>query len=296
MSVATRPKSRPPLYDLLFAVGGILLLGLFLKLFALPFLASQDPSLHRAELSIRAGKIDQARAQLDRYLREKPNSPERYTQALQICMAANRFDLVKEYATRGIQACKDSPPTERAVLYSQLANADVEMQEPAPQSQAIEAARRAYELAPDDPLNQNMLGYLLADNRTDPQDLNEAETLICRAMTSVKSPVTDMDKFDLAMFSDSYAWVQFKKGRYAQAVNVLTQTIDDMPPRLAGNAETMKIIYYHLGAAYSHNGQPEQARHALQASLRYDPNYAPARQEIATLIPDSTPSTLPATH
>jgi tetratricopeptide (TPR) repeat protein len=78
---------------------------------------------------------------------------------------------------------------------------------------AIEYARKALALAPDDAAACNFLGYLLADHR---QSLEEAEELIHRALAA--EPENDA-------YLDSLAWVYYRQNRLTEAHEAMNRAV-----------------------------------------------------------------------
>jgi len=94
---------------------------------------------------------------------------------------------------------------------------------------ALEHARKALKMAPDDPTCLNFVGYVLADHN---RNLDEAERLIRRAVETEPDNVA---------YLDSLAWVLYRKQRYAEALEVMNRCL-----RLGGE-EADPIILDHAG-------------------------------------------------
>src|SRR6202042_2310314 len=83
---------------------------------------------------------------------------------------------------------------------------------------------------PDDPVYNNDLGYLLADND---RDLDQAETLIRKALDEDRKQrqanpeLAPDDDRDLAAYLDSLGWVLYKQERYAEAKKCLVEAAED---------------------------------------------------------------------
>ena len=117
---------------------------------------------------------------------------------------------------------------------------------------------RAAELAPDQAVVLNYLGYALLERR---EDLDHAQNLIARA--SQLNP-------NSASITDSLGWVHFVQGDLEQAIPMLERAAIGQPAE--------PTINEHLGDAYWVAGRRREARHAWQAAL------VSAEDDIATRI------------
>ena len=105
----------------------------------------------------------------------------------------------------------------------------------------------ALEIAPDQPLILNYLGYAKLERG---EDLDAAEALIRKA--SELSP-------DDASIVDSLGWAQFKRGKVDAAIDTLQLAATKDP--------TQAEIHEHLGDALFTNGRRVEARFAWNAAL-----------------------------
>jgi Flp pilus assembly protein TadD len=112
--------------------------------------------------------------------------------------------------------------------------------------------RTALQLAPDEPVVLNYLGYSLLDRGLAGE---EAAALIARA---AKLRPGD------GGITDSLGWSQFRAGHYADAVTTLEQA--------AALAPEDPAITDHLGDAYWQTGRRIEARFRWQAALALDPD------------------------
>src|SRR5205823_1624906 len=137
------------------------------------------------------------------------------------------------------------------------------------QERAISAARNALDLSPEDPMVLNNYGYILADNG---EQLDEAVQKIVQALELLKKlPDTPETRLNSATVEDSYGWALYKQHKYDAAVSALNQAITDIPLEVVSNpaksGELLGELYYHLGAAYRGQKDPERARAALQTAV-----------------------------
>ena len=251
-----------------------------------------------AEQYMSKKEVGKAEAEFEKIVRNAPNNPESYLFVMFVCEKEGRLDLASKYLERALHACKDAPKPERALLYEQQTKI-LSVTEPKPQPQTLAAAQRAAALDPNSPNLLNTYGYLLADSlpQGDPR-LNEAVTALSRALVLLKpdenplnrflNPKSELEKELLApQAEDSYGWALYKQGKFDLAYNALSEAISDSPKLIQSNkvaeASTMKVLYYHLGAAALKSGKKEEARRALNTSLGYDKNYLEAREAMAEL-------------
>jgi len=121
-----------------------------------------------------------------------------------------------------------------------------------------QALETAMTLAPSEPLLLNFLGYAKLERG---EDLDAAETMIRKA--------SELDP-DNASITDSLGWAVYKRGRLAEAIDILT--------RAAKGDPTQAEIHEHLGDALYKAGNRFEARYAWQAAL------ATAEDEVAARI------------
>ena len=262
--------------------------------------ATQPPTvpaeLTAAHNALKANNVEQARQQFEKALVKAPDAPLLYRAIMSECAEAGRWDLARECGERAIQACRYAPNPDRAELYEVLASCYADGGEPVPQPRAMEYTRRAVELVPDDPNALNDLGYRMTENAHTEQEANIALGTVNYALNLLRGQASASPDL-LAQTEDSYGWALYKRGKfhaedYAHAADALRQAVEDIPDGMAAAAQ--KVMYYHLGAACRAAGQTEEARHALQIALMYDPNYAEAKAEMNLLPPPPIMSTQPA--
>ena len=251
-----------------------------------------------AEQYLSKKETGKAETEFEKIIRNASNNPMSYHSVIEICLRQGRYDIGLRYLERGLHACKDAPNSERANLYYDQAVL-LSVTEPKPQAQTLAAAQRAATLNPNSPSNLNEFGYLLADSlpQGDPR-IEEAVTALSRALVLLKpdenplnrflNPKLELEKELLApQVEDSYGWALYKQGKFELAYNALSEAISDSPkltyPDKVAEAATMKVLYYHLGAAALMSGKKEDARRALNTSLGYDKNYLEAKEAMATL-------------
>lgn len=112
--------------------------------------------------------------------------------------------------------------------------------------EALPYLRRAVELAPEEPVALNYLGYALAERG---RDLAEAQALLEKARRL---------KPDDASITDSLGFAYARRGQVAKALPLLEQAAAAQP----GDVE----INEHLGDAYWASGRRYEARYAWRAA------------------------------
>jgi len=118
-------------------------------------------------------------------------------------------------------------------------------------NEALAALRRALELAPDNPVMQNALGYTLADHR---RQLREADRLVRLALEQAP---------DSAAIIDSMGWVRYRQGRLPEARSWLMQ---------AWNLQRDDEIGAHLGEVLWRLGERDAARAVWAEALELFPD------------------------
>src|SRR3546814_661180 len=107
--------------------------------------------------------------------------------------------------------------------------------------------RKAMELAPDQAVVLNYLGYALLDRNL---NLDEAQRLIEKA-----SALRPRD----GAITDSLAWVYFQRGDFLRAIALLEQAVQVAPAE--------PTINEHLGDAYWRIGRKYEARYSWRAAI-----------------------------
>src|SRR3546814_8293510 len=106
--------------------------------------------------------------------------------------------------------------------------------------------RKAMELAPDQAVVLNYLGYALLDRNL---NLDEAQRLIEKA-----SALRPRD----GAITESLAWVYFQRGDFLRAIALLEQAVQVAPDE--------PTINEHLGDAYWRIGRKYEARYSWRAA------------------------------
>jgi tetratricopeptide (TPR) repeat protein len=282
--------------ELTLKIAFTLAMGYFLvsNLIALRKLQMIDPAqLKAAEQAVKANNIPMARAELDKYLNANQKSVDAYAEVIHFCVSNKRPDLLDDYVARATQDTRTAVDPERAVLYSTIAAAYLEIGK-GKADQAVAAAEQAQHLAPDSVEARNSLAYTLAETTGDPEKLKQAHDLIVGALTTLNGQVGGTERqLQLALCEDTYGWVLYQQALHgppgaaaandARAVDALVQALNDVPDGTPDGV--LKYIYYHLGAAYARLDRTEEARNALQVALHFDPENEAIKKELQALPP-----------
>jgi tetratricopeptide (TPR) repeat protein len=117
---------------------------------------------------------------------------------------------------------------------------------------ALAAVEKAYELDPEDPSNNNNLGYYYADVGI---HLDRAEAMLNKALSKAPGQVA---------FQDSLAWVYYKQGRIRRAGAIF----DELAGRTGDVEIEHPVIHDHAGDAYWRLGWTRKAKKAWETALR----------------------------
>jgi tetratricopeptide (TPR) repeat protein len=132
-----------------------------------------------------------------------------------------------------------------------------------------------------DPANSaeacNYLGYMWADHN---MNLDEAETMIRRALESEPNN---------ASYLDSLGWVEFRKGKFDQALT-------DLLRAAKGAERDDPVVFEHIGDTYLKLNRMSDALAAWQKALTLDPtnkNLAEKVEDTKKRISKDLPKTNP---
>lgn len=224
--------------------------------------AQRVPTNVRAGLQfLTAGEEAKAVEQFEAYLQANATDPQAYGFVVQACWAAQKLDMAARYAERGLKAAPNAPAAQRIALYTLLAQVYYQ-QGDVPKT--VQAYKAAYDLAPDDPMRMNDLGYMYAEMPEGRRNLEEALRLTTGAVTKARE--RNMDEGTIGVLLDSLGWVYYRLERYDEAIATLARAAEMKPDEAA--------IPLHLALAYHKKGRDAEALVALQRALRIDPRAA----------------------
>jgi predicted Zn-dependent protease len=171
-------------------------------------------------------------------------------------LARGNVDAAISVFRQGIAATKGAPP-----LVVDLATLLEQQGRPAEAIAEYEAMLAA---DPRNDLGANNLAMLLITYRKDEKSLARASEL---AQRFAKSPNP--------AFLDTYGWVLYSRGKYAEAVPVLAAAVAKAPQA--------QVLQYHLGMAQLKLGDRAAARTSLEAAVKGKASYPGVEEARATL-------------
>lgn len=196
----------------------------------------------RASLLMRQGRLDEARALLQRLPQDTPEQQRaRLLTETQLLRDARQWQAAHELLAQATARLPDDADLlyEQALLAEKLRRYD-EMET---------LLRRVITLRPEQQHAYNALGYSLAERG---QRLPEARELIARALA-----LTPGDPY----ITDSLGWVEFRMGRAEEAARLLRQAYGQRPDVEIGA---------HLGEVLWSMGRRDEARQVWRESRERD--------------------------
>jgi tetratricopeptide (TPR) repeat protein len=192
---------------------------------------------------------------LRRVVELTPNDSRAYSMLGQLYVAQQR--LPEARAEFDAMASRDPKSVTARTLAAMLSHS----------TQEIDDAKKRYReiLAMDAnaAIAANNLAWILAEEG---RDLDEALRLAERAATAAP---------DRPEIHDTLGWVYYRKELPALAITRFEKSVSQAPDN--------PVYHYHLGLAHAKSGNVEQARDALNTTLKLDANHREARELLATL-------------
>jgi len=199
-----------------------------------------DAQLRIADIEFRQHKDAAAIKRTQAVLAAHPDSSEAYLLMSMIRLAREEYRLLLD-ETAPAMKLKIVPTRllfNRAVAFDHFKQYD----------ELEKSLRTLLSSHPDDTEALNFLGYSLADRGV---RLSEAEQLIKHALR-----IKPNDGYYL----DSLAWVYFKQGKYAKAIEVQTRAV--------GIVKNDPVMHEHLGDMYWKHGDHAKARAMWKEAIR----------------------------
>ncbi len=225
----------------------------------------------------------EAQRMFDHALLARPADSDLYTEICRRAMEAKQWPVLAEYAERGLQKCPKADADTRLQFCVWRTIGLTEAKTAGWQEAALQAAKQAYDLAPNNPQVQNLYAYNLADLDGDAAALKQAAALLTTALQTISALPDAPDAQELrAVTQDSYGWTRCKQGDYPAAIDACNQSIAGLIA-LDSPGDSLKTVYYHLGVAQHRSGDNEAARSSLQRALSFDASYKEASDELASV-------------
>ena len=213
----------------------------------------------KGEVLARLKRTDPAIASFRDAIALNPAWTTPYVNLADVAVAAGHSEEAITALQEGIKASNDAPllVTNLAALYERLGRPE----------EAIAAYEGLLKRDADFAIGANNLAMLLVTYRSDQSSLDRARALTERFASSRN-----------ATFLDTRGWVLYKRGDYADALNVLQKSVDKAP-------EAPELLY-HLAMAQLKSGTRDSARHSLERALNSKAAFSDsdaAKQALANL-------------
>ncbi|KAB2942227.1 MAG: tetratricopeptide repeat protein [Hyphomicrobium sp.] len=192
-------------------------------------------------------KVDEAKAILDRLVKQSPDDLKPLDALGNILRARKRYAEAAEVYTQAMKLIPKPDKRHWSIFYSRGTCYERLKNWPAAEADL----RKALELFPDQPLALNYLGYSWVDQN---RNLKQGMALIEKAVAL---------KPDDGYIVDSLGWAHFKLGNYAEAVRFLERAVELKPQD--------PVLNDHLGDALWRVGREREAKFQWDQALTLDP-------------------------
>ena len=197
--------------------------------------------LLKGALLVRSEKIDEATALFNTVISEKPEDATGYQALARLQLVQGQDEAAEKTLSDGVAAASNPDPLRllRAVLYERGRRFD----------DAIGEYRTLFEANPDSVVIANNLASLISDYQSDDP----------AALAVAFEAAKRLRRSELPAFQDTYGWVMYLQGDYAEALRSLAPAVE----ALADNP----LAHYHTGMAYKQLDRPQEARTHLEKAL-----------------------------
>lgn len=192
-------------------------------------------------------KVDEAKAILDKQIKDNPTDLKPLDALGNILRARKRYGEAADIYTQAIKLIPTPDKRHWSIFYSRGTCYERLKNWPA----AEVDLKKALELYPDQPLALNYLGYSWVDQN---RNLKEGMSLIEKAVAL---------KPDDGYIVDSLGWAHFKLGNYAEAVRFLERAVELKPQD--------PVLNDHLGDALWRVGREREAKFQWDQALTLEP-------------------------
>ena len=207
----------------------------------------RSAAVGRADALAASGQIDVAVSALQELKATYPQDRFVRIALADLLRGEERYDEAREAYTGAIAMIDTEVPSDWRTYYVRgIANERTDNWEDAEAD-----FRKALELAPDQPLVLNYLGYSLVEKNL---KIDEAKNMIERAVEA---------RPDDGYITDSLGWVLYKLGEYEEAVPYMERAAELVP--------IDPIINDHLGDVYWSVGRKIEAEFQWRRALSFDP-------------------------
>lgn len=192
-------------------------------------------------------KVDEAKAILDRLIKQSPDDLKPLDALGNILRARKRYAEAADVYTQAMKLIPKPDKRHWSIFYSRGTCYERLKNWPAAEADL----QKALELFPDQPLALNYLGYSWVDQN---RNLKQGMALIEKAVAL---------KPDDGYIVDSLGWAHFKLGNYAEAVRFLERAVELKPQD--------PVLNDHLGDALWRVGREREAKFQWDQALTLDP-------------------------
>jgi tetratricopeptide (TPR) repeat protein len=204
---------------------------------------NQELAISYATMLGEGGHVDEAVAQLQPFITNRPIDRSIYISLAQIYLQAKRFDA----AEKSIQKALDLSPTPEDQEYALFVQGSI-FERQKKYEQAEQTFKKVLSVDPLNSSASNYLGYMLADRGI---RLDESVKYIQKAL--------ELEPGNAA-YLDSLGWAYFKMGRYDLAESPLEKA--------ATKIRNDPTIHEHLGNLYLRQGKTTMAQEEWQRALK----------------------------
>lgn len=219
---------------------------------------------HNPELLVLSGRVKMAQDKQEQAVQDfksavadGPQNPAGYAALSDFYSQQKNYDSAIEVIESGLRQQPGNITFQLGLAGYQLQKGD------------REAAIAQYEsILKDQPAQivaVNNLANLLIERSSEKSDLDRAATLAEQLRDS-----------KIAQFQDTYGWVQYRRGNFQAAAQVLEKAAAQMPD--------LPAVHYHLGLTYKALGNSEKAMEQLNKALQLEPDGSALKPNIRSAL------------
>lgn len=206
-----------------------------------------NAELGRADALLDADKSDAAVEVLRGLTRSHPDNPRVFMSLGDALRGMQKYSAARDAYDKAVSMISEPAPNHWFLFYATgICNERLDNWPRAEMN-----FRRALELAPNQPLVLNYLGYSLVEKNL---NLEEAQDMIEKAVAA---------RPDSGFIADSLGWVLFKLGKFQDAVEPMERAVELMPDD--------PVVNDHLGDVYWKVGRKREASFQWSRAISFDP-------------------------